>query len=60
MQTSSLLSLEAQVVGAVLGHPDFFNRAALLQEEAFNDPNYATLWRLIARGVMKGDRKSVV
>ena len=55
MQTSSLLSLEAQIVGAVLGHPDFFNRAALLQEEAFNDPNYATLWRIIAHGVMKGE-----
>jgi replicative DNA helicase len=47
MITSSLLTLEAQVIGAVLANPGFFNRAALLHEDAFNDPNYKSLWHCI-------------
>jgi len=45
---SSLLTLEAQVIGAILAYPDFYPRAALLSADAFNEPNYASLWKMIA------------
>lgn len=52
--TSSLLTLEAQVIGAVLANPDFYTRAALLSSEAFNDPNYAALWKMISSDAEAG------
>ncbi|MFZ3583796.1 DnaB-like helicase C-terminal domain-containing protein [Loktanella sp. DJP18] len=55
MQTSSLLTLEAQVIGAVLANPGFFNRAALLSDDAFNDPNYKALWHCVFASGTRGE-----
>ncbi len=54
MKQSQTLTLEAQVVGAVLGSPSLYPRAAFLQAESFSDPIYSTLWRLIERTILDG------
>ena len=41
-------ALEARVIGAVLGNPNFFNRSSLLPEEAFLDNRFSLLWKIIS------------
>lgn len=52
--SSNILTLEAQVVGAVMGNPSFFARASLLGDEAFNDPTYRTIWSFICKAALEG------
>ena len=50
----SLLTVEAQVVGAVLANDGLFARAAFLEEDAFSDDANAQIWRIICEMKKQG------
>lgn len=58
MRSDTILSVEAQVVGAVLANPSLFSRAAFLHPEAFTDDGCAALWKLISQSAMTGQKIS--
>jgi len=47
MNDTNLLTVEAQVVGAVLANQSLFARAAFLEEDAFSDDRNGIIWRVI-------------
>jgi replicative DNA helicase len=53
---TSLLTVEAQVIGAVLSNESLFARAAFLEEDAFSDDANASIWKLICQTKKEGGR----
>lgn len=47
MTDTPLLTLEAQVIGAILADDSLFPRASFLSEDAFGDAGHRVLWKLI-------------
>jgi replicative DNA helicase len=54
MRSDVMISMEAQVIGAVLGNPTLFSRASFLHPDAFTDAGCATLWKIISQTIMSG------
>jgi len=59
MSTSdNLLTIEAQVIGAVLSNESLFERAAFLEEDAFSDDTNAKIWVAICQTKFAGKKIS--
>lgn len=55
MANTPLITLETQIIGAILGHDTLYSRASHLGQDAFNDKTNALLWGLIDKTKMKND-----
>lgn len=53
---TSLLTIEAQIVGAVLSNDGLFARASFLESDAFSDQANAVIWNAICRMKMAGQK----